>query len=165
VQGGVGIRFLNPEIMLPDTSLYEPDSYFVIVDDDPDDLELITDVCAELNLEDRSKTFNSGEVLLDFLDTISELSLLPSLIVIDFNMPRMSGLTLLHLLKENKRYRHIPVIIYSTTISVLSEKDLLTAGAIFCRQKRTTQIGVRQLLIEFLSIADIYHDYTPSYRK
>jgi CheY-like chemotaxis protein len=151
--------------MLPDTPLYEPDSFFVIVDDDPDDLEMITDICAELNLEDRSRTFNSGESLLDFLDNISEPLPLPSLIVIDYNMPRMSGLTLLHLLKDDKRYHHIPVIIYSTTVSLESEKDLLTAGAIFCRKKRTTHTGVKQLIVEFLSIADIYHDYKPSFQK
>lgn len=152
------MRTSNYEIMIANTPLRESDPFLVIVDDDPDDLEMIAEVYAELNAGERVRTLGSGEALVELLEASPDPSHLPSLIVLDYNMPRLSGATLLLLLKGDPRYRHIPVAMYSTTLSPDIEKELTEAGAIFCRQKPTTEASVRQLLVEFLSLADLFHE-------
>ena len=53
--------------MTPDTPLYNSlnEPYLIIVDDDPDDLDLIKEIYSEIKLDHRVKFLNSGEALLD----------------------------------------------------------------------------------------------------
>jgi len=132
--------------------------YLVFVDDDTDDLEVVIDTYAGMGLQNRIKVFTSGEALLDYLRTLEQPDLFPSLIVIDYNMPRINGLALLYELKKDKRLKHIPVAIYSTTLDTAKEKEMLETGALLCREKRTAPESIRQLMIEFLSFADIFHE-------
>lgn len=153
------MRILNNETMITENSpLPEPDPCLILVDDDPDDLEIVADVYAGLNVTNKVKLLNSGEALMEFLEACDQDSQLPSLIVLDYNMPRLSGSTLLMLLKKDQRFKRIPVAVYSTNLLPDIEKQLIEDGAMFCRKKPTTEAQVRQLLIEFLSLADIFHE-------
>ena len=55
-----------------------------------------------------------GLLLIDQLQNINNEADLPDLIILDQNMPRQSGLQTLEFLKKDKRFRHIPIVIYST---------------------------------------------------
>jgi CheY-like chemotaxis protein len=44
-------------------------------------------------------------------------------------MPKMSGTQILKALKEDSRFKHIPVIIYSTSINPLEKERCLALGA------------------------------------
>lgn len=52
---------------------------------------------------------------------ILEASNLPDLILLDLNMPKMNGKEFLTILKKNKRLRHIPIVILTTSDN---QKDL-----------------------------------------
>jgi CheY-like chemotaxis protein len=41
----------------------------------------------------------------------------PDMIFLDINMPKMDGKEFVAVVKQNERLRHIPIIIYSTTIT------------------------------------------------
>jgi DNA-binding response OmpR family regulator len=83
------------------------------IDDDNDDLELF---CEAVNLIDQNiiciPSDNSEAVLhsLKRNDT-----LLPDLIFLDLNMPRVDGREFLSEIKKLSAYSHIPVIIFSTS--------------------------------------------------
>jgi CheY-like chemotaxis protein len=130
--------------------------FLVIVDDDADDLELIKDVYEELMLPKKIITLTSADKLISLLEQVPDPSLLPSLIVLDYNMPKVSGLELLHMLKLHKRFKNIPVIFYSTTVTVEIEETLLSAGAVYCFQKPVTIKGVRDFMKQIWSIADSF---------
>jgi two-component system chemotaxis response regulator CheY len=61
------------------------------------------------------------------------LRLLPSrsfqLLITDINMPDINGLELIHYLRENEHYRHIPILIVSTEASEEDRKRGLALGA------------------------------------
>ncbi len=51
-----------------------------------------------------------------------EKNRLPDIILLDLNMPKISGIEFLSILKQNEKYSHIPVIILTTSDN---KKDLL----------------------------------------
>jgi len=130
--------------------------YFVVVDDDKDDLELIKDIYEELQLSHYVKTYTSADDLLEYLYGKTKNDELPSLIVLDYNMPKVSGIDLLQILKKDIRFESIPVVFYSTTMTVSIEESLLAAGAAYCHQKPVTIKGVRELMKEIWSIAESF---------
>ncbi|MFL5789204.1 MAG: response regulator [Flavisolibacter sp.] len=145
--------------MIPDTPVYgqtrEP--YLIFVNDNSDDQQQIGQIYSSLNLQHRARYLQSGEELFDFLERADDDEL-PSLIILDYNMKRLNGSTLLMMIREERRYSQIPVVIYTNSLSHELEKELLLLGATYCRKKRKGHESLKRLLIEFLSMADISHD-------
>lgn len=130
--------------------------YFVVVDDDKDDLELIKDIYDEFQLSQYLKTFTSADDLLEYLYDKAKNDALPSLIVLDYNMPKVSGIDLLQILKNDQRFGSIPVVFYSTTMTFAIEEELLAAGAAYCHQKPVTIKAIKELMKEIWSIAESF---------
>jgi CheY-like chemotaxis protein len=86
----------------------------VIVDDDQDDRGLIKDAFLENNADKDFVLLESADILLQFLKTATDLEL-PSLILLDLNMPGKDGREALKEIKKDPRCRHIPVIVFSTS--------------------------------------------------
>jgi CheY-like chemotaxis protein len=86
----------------------------VIVDDDSDDRGLIKDAFLENNADKAFVLLESADVLLEFLKTAAD-SELPSLILLDLNMPGKDGREALKEIKRDSKFRHIPVIVFSTS--------------------------------------------------
>jgi CheY-like chemotaxis protein len=86
----------------------------VIVDDDSDDRGLIKDAFFENNADKDFVLLESADILLEFLKAAEE-SKLPSLILLDLNMPGKDGREALNEIKKNAKFRHIPVIVFSTS--------------------------------------------------
>ena len=99
----------------------------VMADDDPDDRLIFEDAVEEARLENKVSFVQDGQELLDFLNrdgAYSELagSPMPDLILLDLNMPRMDGRTALEQIKSNEKFRHIPVVILTTS---KAEEDIV----------------------------------------
>ncbi|WP_418654735.1 response regulator [Tenacibaculum soleae] len=58
----------------------------------------------------------------DALKILEEKENLPDIILLDLNMPKISGIEFLSILKENEDLRHIPTIILTTSNN---QKDIL----------------------------------------
>lgn len=86
----------------------------VIVDDDSDDRGLIKDAFLENNADKDFVLLENADLLLDFLRTSTDVAL-PSLILLDLNMPGKDGREALKEIKKHSRFRHIPVIVFSTS--------------------------------------------------
>jgi CheY-like chemotaxis protein len=102
----------------------------LLVDDDEDELELFMQ-----SLEDIPGAFsctqaNSGQHAMQLLPEI-----VPDYIFMDFNLPGMNGLELLQALKNDSRSQHIPVYLYSTTISPETNRIARQRGAAGCIEK------------------------------
>jgi DNA-binding response OmpR family regulator len=102
------------------------DRYVVYVDDDPDDRLIMED--AFLNIPDYElEVFPNGNKLLDFLK--GEKERLPSLIILDVNMPFLSGIDVLRLLKSDEAYQSVPVVMFSTSTSPIDKQQCKDHGA------------------------------------
>lgn len=55
---------------------------------------------------------------------------LPSLIITDLRMPSMSGRKFLQFLKENEKYKQIPVLVLSSEDNAEEKRELFELGAI-----------------------------------
>jgi CheY-like chemotaxis protein len=107
--------------------------YILLIDDDADDLEMISAGLTAAG--NRVKTFESPSKALFYLDLVSGSNDLPSLIIMDYNMPMKNGYDMLLLLKNNPDTAGIPVVIFSTTVSPRLEEKMLNAGAAGCCTK------------------------------
>ena len=114
--------------------------YVLFVDDDPDDLEILQSCCQELQLAEKARFVQSGNALFRFLSEIHVSGNLPSLIVLDMNMPEMNGEEILLKLKRNSRYKHIPVVFYSTGNGYYSNYLSLGAEAFYKKPNNYEQI-------------------------
>ena len=103
----------------------------LIAEDDADDRLMINEAFMENNMPAGIVFFENGAELLDYLYSYDENSerTLPDLILLDLNMPKMDGKTVLSKLKLHKLYKEIPVIILTTSRSKEEETSVLGMGA------------------------------------
>lgn len=101
----------------------------LLADDDADDKMIIADAIRLLSHEEVMCFAENGEEALDVLSKNYEDGELPCLIVLDLNMPKMNGTETLRQIKNDNRFKDIPVIIYSTSINPLEKEKCLLLGA------------------------------------
>ncbi len=99
-----------------------------IVDDDPDDRQLILDAFLENNSKIDYVFIEDGIQLMEILHTTDPQNL-PSLILLDLNMPGMMGLHVLKEIRDNKDFTHIPTIILTTSTFAHDESSSYKLGA------------------------------------
>lgn len=110
---------------------------FLLVDDDEDDALLFREVLEQVNPSILFQSANNGEVALERLKSRS--SLLPDIIFLDLNMPRVDGKQCLREIKCDNTLKHLPVIVYSTSSYTKDIDDMLHNGA-FCFIKKPSQL-------------------------
>ncbi len=69
-----------------------------------------------------------------------------NIMIIDVNMPLMSGLEFVRTIKEMKRYDHIPIIIASTAGKETDAVECLALGASGCIKKPFTSSEMHALI-------------------
>jgi CheY-like chemotaxis protein len=100
-----------------------------IVDDDPDDRQIILDAFLENNAEMDYVFAEDGSQLLQNLEAANNGSDLPTLILLDLNMPGMLGLQALKEIKGNKKFSSIPTIVLTTSTLPMDKKLSYDYGA------------------------------------
>jgi CheY-like chemotaxis protein len=105
-----------------------PQKFILLGEDDPDDQELLTEVFAAIDNSFILFFVNNGKEVLSALEKLKD-GHLPCLIVLDYNMPGMTGAEILRELGENPRYTPIPKIVWSTSGSERFKTDCLQLGA------------------------------------
>jgi CheY-like chemotaxis protein len=92
----------------------------LLVDDNPDDVELALYALRRNQLANHIHVVNDGVEALDFLFCEGEYSdrqcaQKPKLILLDLKMPRVDGLEVLKAIRENPQTAGIPVVILTTS--------------------------------------------------
>jgi CheY-like chemotaxis protein len=103
----------------------------LLADDDLDDRYIIQDAFNAINLSHIPFLVEDGEKVLEHLAKIhNDEGTLPSLVVLDLNMPRLSGTQTLRELKSIEHYKDIPVIIFSSSLNVIEMHECRQLGAL-----------------------------------
>src|SRR4051812_38460072 len=97
----------------------------LIIDDDCDDCELLKEKLSGKGITE-CIIVQSAEEALKILDKLESL---PDLIILDLHMPKIGGVELLTILKDNERYKNIEVVIYSSSVLNIQKKEALAIGA------------------------------------
>ena len=98
----------------------------LIVDDNPDDIEITRIALAEVGRREKLEAAMRGNLAMDRLCSGGEL---PALILLDLKMPGMSGIDTLRKIRADERLKHIPVIVVTSSSLGSDEKEAYEAGA------------------------------------
>ncbi|MBC7903077.1 MAG: response regulator [Gemmatimonadaceae bacterium] len=105
-----------------------PGCLFWVVDDDADDLVLIEQGFSEFGLRVSMFQPDRAGTILDRFEAEAAKNP-PQMIMLDINMPFISGKELLVLLKSDPRFRHIPIVMFTTSTSHQDKMECMRAGA------------------------------------
>jgi CheY-like chemotaxis protein len=87
----------------------------VLVEDDPGHARLIERNLRRAHMTNEILTLRDGRVAVDYLFEEGLRRPLPLLLLLDLNLPGLSGFQVLERLKADGRTKHIPVICLTTT--------------------------------------------------
>lgn len=121
----------------------------ILVDDDTDDRQIFKEMVAEIDREAAVECAENGLEMIDLLTRMAD-GQLPEVIILDQNMPQMTGKESLIYLRETPRYRNIPVIVYSTYQIRDFYKECLELGANDVVPKPDTLQAYREMIGQLL---------------
>lgn len=104
-----------------------PDIFYV--EDDTDFAFIMQHAAQEVNDNLSVKIIDNGKDALMLLEQLNNERIKPRLIMLDLNLPGMSGLDLLKRIKEMPYLKYIPVIFFSTSDNPKDVRASLEFGA------------------------------------
>ena len=121
----------------------------LLVDDDADDRQIFEELVLEMDPETIVVCAENGLEMVALLDKADDNDL-PDMIILDQNMPKMTGKESLIYLKESPRYKTIPTIVYSTYQIKDFYQECLGLGAQDVVAKPDTIQAYREMIEQFL---------------
>lgn len=95
-----------------------------MIEDNEGDIFLTMEALADSKIINHISVIKDGSEAIAFFEKPRDQERIPDLILLDINLPRKSGHDVLVFLKNDARYRHIPVIMLTTSSS---QADIMTA--------------------------------------
>ena len=144
--------------MCQNTSVHKP--LILVVDDDDDDRHLLQEA-----FEESSYRYDLCFALdgADALSQLEAMTTLPTLVLLDVNMPRMNGFEFLQRVRNSERLCCLPVVMFSTSGAAKTVKEAYELGANSFIQKPKNYFqlgeviaGLRRYWIELALVPD--HD-------
>ncbi|RRQ48041.1 response regulator [Maribacter algicola] len=86
--------------------------HILLIEDDSIEIMKLERTVSKLEVNHKITQAKNGEEALQFLNSDNRL---PDIILLDLNMPRMSGIEFLKILKEDDKLRYIPTIVLTTS--------------------------------------------------
>ncbi|AFZ04424.1 response regulator [Calothrix sp. PCC 6303] len=99
------------------TQFKEP---LLIVEDSNEDFKILQRLMQRLDVQNPIYRCSSGDEALEFLERIgndnnSDISSKPSVILLDLNLPGIDGRDILSQIKQDNKFKEIPVVIFTTS--------------------------------------------------
>lgn len=114
------------------------------VDDDADDRMLLSDAFRVASPTYQTIELASGHEALRYLYDQADL---PCLVILDLNMPGMSGKEVLFEMRKSEKLRNLPVVVFTTSSNPADQKefaslgiDMITKPASFAELTRTVKV-------------------------
>jgi two-component system response regulator len=100
----------------------------LLVEDNPDDAELTRIAFAEAGIDFRLHVVGDGVQALGYLRGCST-SELPSLVLLDLNLPKLNGREVLEAIRADPATRHLPVVVLTTSAEPSDVDTVYELGA------------------------------------
>ncbi len=98
----------------------------LVVEDDPNDVELTLTALADYNLANEVVVTRDGQQALDYLSCRGEFSMRspgnPAVMLLDLKLPKVGGLEVLQQIKSDERLKLIPVVVLTSSHE---ERDMI----------------------------------------
>lgn len=124
----------------------------LLADDDEDDRAFFKEALDELPITVKLITVNDGAELMEFLLN-NQSGNFPDILFLDLNMPRKSGLECLKEIKTIDRLKHLPVIIFSTSLDSNIVDLMYENGASYYIQKPGEFYKLKKVIQNALTIS------------
>jgi CheY-like chemotaxis protein len=113
----------------------------IIIEDDTDDQEILTEIFQKLNYPNQVIFFFDGQKALDYINETNDL---PFLILSDINMPKLDGFALREKLKTDAKLniKCIPYLFFSTALNQKAVIDAysLSVQGFFVKQNSMLEL-------------------------
>ncbi len=123
----------------------------LLVDDDKDDRDILQETILAIDKTAEIYSLPNGHKALEYLNNVKCKT--PSLIVLDYNMPLITGADLLVKIFANEEYRAIPIVMLSTSNAERHVEQCLRNGAKEYFVKPTDYNELEKLANKLLEIA------------
>lgn len=125
--------------------------HILLVEDSVADVELTLEALAEAKIANEVAVARDGQAALDHLraDGVPR----PDLVILDLNLPKLSGHEVLEVIKSDPELRRIPVAILTTSAA---EKDVVRGYDLGANCYLTKPVDVDQFLAVVQSIEDFW---------
>lgn len=99
--------------------------HILLVEDNEGDIVLTKEALSDAKIKNKVSVARDGEEALNYLNNAFEdaEALIPDLILLDINLPKVDGKEVLHYIKNTKRLKKIPVVMLSTSSNELDVAD------------------------------------------
>lgn len=122
----------------------------LLVEDDPDDIELMQEALIDNNITYQLETISQGDRVISHLEVCKKF---PDVIILDLNLPKLHGREVLSRIKTSDSFKNIPVVILTTSSSPVERDFCLKAGASSFITKPSTVDGFNETVAEIVNIA------------
>jgi CheY-like chemotaxis protein len=119
----------------------------LLVEDNPTDAFVIKGVLKECGLEYQLHVAADGETALAFLRDLEgdARAACPALVLLDLNLPKISGLQVLSLIRKGQRCNKMPVVIVTSSDSAIDRAATRALGATAYFRKPSDLDGFSEL--------------------
>jgi CheY-like chemotaxis protein len=109
----------------------------LVADDDPEDFQTVMEAFSTLEHAHCviGHVRNGAELIAHLYSELEVGRGLPDAVILDVNMPKMDGVQALSVIRSEKAFGSLPVIIYSTSGDVTLLQRCKQIGASFCARK------------------------------
>lgn len=128
----------------------------ILADDDESDRLIFIEAFSELKIKSEVIALHDGKQLMEYLAQ-SKVNL-PAIIFLDLNMPRKNGIECLMEIRANKKFKDLPIAIYSTSASKNDIEDTFNHGANVYIKKPSDFNKLKEALYKVVSSANPYLD-------
>ncbi len=125
--------------------------HILLVEDNEGDILLTTEALEESRIINNLSTVRNGKEALDFVFKRGkyEERIEPDLILLDINLPLKSGHEVLQIVKNDEHFKHIPVIMLTTSSS---ERDIRLSFQHHANSYITKPIEAKDFLTTIMKI-------------
>lgn len=106
--------------------------HVLLIEDNQDDIDLTLRALRLNDVDNEVVVVRDGAAAVEYLlhsDSADSAGSLPRLVLLDINLPKLSGLDVLRRLRENERTRVLPVVMLSTSSHDRDVRESYASGA------------------------------------
>jgi CheY-like chemotaxis protein len=127
--------------------------YILLIEDNEGDIVLTTEALEDSKIINEVTVRRDGEAAIAFFEGLTGLAKQPDLVLLDINLPKISGHEVLMYIKTHSRFKSIPVIMLTTSSS---EKDIQSAYKNYVNCYITKPIDVSDFMEAISKIEDFW---------
>lgn len=127
----------------------------LMVEDNEGDIELALDAFNESRITNQIHVVTDGEAALEYLFRRGKYVSAPppDIVLLDINLPRVSGSEVLHAVKQSDQLRHIPVVMLTSSDA---ERDVLSSYQNYANCYITKPVDVFKFLEVVRTVEDFW---------